>query len=214
MKNDKKIFTPQELWYGGFYELAIELGDAGDDQKIACALAEVWSQPRIAGPFEKCDIEPYEQKPTRILLEPRHYYGTIECVPLHPVCCGTCMIQEDAESEGSSWLILYIPYEALHRIIGYSEGSPIVNETFVPVIDMFRAIALAVYRRCGFKLALIGHEISGDFYADTLTTHDIPCSYCGFLLPNVHPVTQEVQGDESDPPLVWYKPQLSEESHG
>ena len=120
MKNALNLFTPHDLWRGGFYELAIELGDADDIKKITCALAEMWSQACITGPFERNDIEPYEQKHTRLLSEPRHYYGVIECTPLRSVCCGTCVIPEDVESGGSSWLLLYIPFGALHQVIPYS----------------------------------------------------------------------------------------------
>ena len=42
------LFTPDGAWFGGFYELALEVGARSDD-RLRAALAAVWSHPDLDG---------------------------------------------------------------------------------------------------------------------------------------------------------------------
>jgi hypothetical protein len=52
------VFTPDEVWAGGNYELAVVLGSRDD---LARAFERLWAHPRIAGPYASSAVEPEEQ---------------------------------------------------------------------------------------------------------------------------------------------------------
>jgi hypothetical protein len=52
-------FTPDEVWAGGNYELAVVLGSPDD---LARAFERLWAHPRIAGPYASGAVEPEEQQ--------------------------------------------------------------------------------------------------------------------------------------------------------
>lgn len=60
-------FTDRENWTGGFYELAIEVGDC-DDDRLDREIAAAWADPRLDGPYDRRDIEPDAQATTQACL--------------------------------------------------------------------------------------------------------------------------------------------------
>ena len=52
-------FAPQNVWFGGFYELAIELGKSSDERLFE-ALKVLWQHSSLQGCYLKDDIEPDE----------------------------------------------------------------------------------------------------------------------------------------------------------
>ena len=53
------LFTPEERWWGGCYELAVAVASR---ELLAEAAVRVWAFPRVAGPFERSDVEPDAQE--------------------------------------------------------------------------------------------------------------------------------------------------------
>jgi hypothetical protein len=56
----ERIFTRQDSWTGGSYDLAIELG-ARDDERLSLTLDALWSFPGLDGCYEFFDREPHQQ---------------------------------------------------------------------------------------------------------------------------------------------------------
>ena len=64
-------FTNKDSWSGGFYELALELGNYSDeysDKRIASALKAFWSYPLLNGVYLRRDREPAQQQCISILV--------------------------------------------------------------------------------------------------------------------------------------------------
>ena len=53
------IFTHDDRWAGGNYELAVAVVSR---ELLAHAAARVWAHPRVVGPFERFDVEPDAQR--------------------------------------------------------------------------------------------------------------------------------------------------------
>jgi hypothetical protein len=56
----EKLFTADEAWNGGFYELALEVGARSDD-RLRAALKALWSHPDLDGCYLDRGREPSDQ---------------------------------------------------------------------------------------------------------------------------------------------------------
>jgi hypothetical protein len=175
-------FLDPENWTGGFYELAIELGER-DDRRLSHALASVWADPRVEGPYLLRDAEPEDQAAVTPTLAAQdnsgHLRGRASLPEGQVVVCGTVIMRED---HGPDWLDFYLPVGALAaadaRIGAYPFGSEVVIgddqstaaslQWRTPVDLWLTSIAEAVFVRVPFRLAVIGWEMSGQLYADDL----------------------------------------------
>lgn len=71
------------------------------------------------------------------------------------------------------------------------ESSSETSRPWREIIDAWLAkIGVTVYNRVQYRLALIGHEVSGEAYADELLQTGIPARrYIGYLWPDGDTVT-------------------------
>lgn len=98
-----QYFTAPDTWFGGFYELAIELGPRSDERLLA-ALTAVWSDPNLDGAYLDRCMEPWQQARQTVTTESLqigHLQGLARLPNDVTVACGTCLIRED---DGPDWL--------------------------------------------------------------------------------------------------------------
>jgi len=181
------LFTPSDVWSGGFYELALEYGRSPDAELIN-ALAYLWSLPNLEGCYLDPDREPNEQPRLEFdesLVEHGHLRGVATLPNGARVACATCCVRE---CEGSDWLIFYCPMGALAKIYpvgGFPFGKMNHDSWRVPMDAWLVDIGRRVFERTPFRLGLVGFEASsGDYYADEVSVSALPDKrYVGFLMP-------------------------------
>jgi hypothetical protein len=182
-------FTQQDAWTGGFYELALILGERSD-KRLFDALVMIWKHPSLDGCYLDHTKEPYEQLrivPSEELLESgQHLRGLAHLPNGIQVPCGTVPIRED---RGIDWLIFYLPMGALQQaydVGGYPFDIDIKSpESWQkPIDDYLSEIGLYIFAEIQFQLGLIGHEVS-TATDEELAKDGIPDErYMGYLLPS------------------------------
>ncbi|MFD7258794.1 hypothetical protein [Streptomyces sp. NPDC059874] len=114
--HDPASFTDDENWSGGFYELAIEIGDRSDEL-LELGLSALWRAAAIDGCYGRRDREPGEEDEVSCtvssLAEFGHLRGTVALPSGRRVVCGCLAIRED---DGTDWLAFYLPVGALSRV--------------------------------------------------------------------------------------------------
>jgi hypothetical protein len=174
---DNRKFTSKDVWNGGFYELALEIGERSDD-KLFAVLQAVWSHPFLDGCYLQKDKEPRDQQ--RIVPNLRHIASGFHLLGIATlpntlkVACGTIPIRED---DGLDWLSLYIPMGALssaYAVGGYPFDEGKGKDWRVPLEDWFAEIGETVYQTAKFQLGLIGLEVSGETDSKEVATNGIP----------------------------------------
>lgn len=204
-----EILTPRNRWYGGFYELAIQVGPTGNDVAIADLLKTFWMLPNITGPYETNEIEPTDKPVVTADPDERHYYGFTQLSDGHTVVCGTYVVKETCEPGGSDWVLLYVPAQDLQSKLGSSDKCTknIGEVELAPLVDFLVEAAGVAFNVAEFKLGLIGFEVSGETYAETITANDIQTLCMGVLLPHGHGLIKEAKEGRLLPSgLVWYPP--------
>jgi hypothetical protein len=204
-----KLDTVKEIWSGGYYELAIELGPHSDEN-LDNALTALWSHNTLQG----CWIERQkeyldcEQEPPSLalLLSNSSLYGLATLPDGNRVVCGSLAVRESEEGDdgverfGIDWLDFYVPVGALEKI--YDVGNYPTDDSAVKLwLDPLNAwlveLGQHLYSQVRYKLALIGHEVCGLTYSDEVTSSAVPSKRnMGYLLP--------AAGQ-----LNWYPPTLS-----
>ncbi|WP_018350411.1 hypothetical protein [Longispora albida] len=189
---DSSKFTITDNWAGGFYELALELGDRSDE-RLERALRSAWAVAGVEGCFADRSAEPDAQHPVACTLaslnEHGHLHGIVQLPNGAKTVCGVVAIRED---DGPDWLDFYLPLGALGhadpRVNTYLPGDP--SDTAAgsfawrrPIDDWLAEVGAGVYTAVGYQLGLIGWEVSGDTYAADLTGDPAPCQGMGYLVP-------------------------------
>jgi hypothetical protein len=185
----ERIFTADDVWNGGFYELAIEVGPPSD-QRLRAVLEAIWQHPDLDGCYSDRGREPAEQP--RKLPDRIEGYSHLQGIARLPngsrVACGTCLIRE--EDDGSDWLDFYVPMGALGTAYP-SGGFPFGTNADWPgpwrqeVEDWLAAIGQQALRATAFRLAIIGFEVSGQVYAAEIAARGIPEErFVGYLWPS------------------------------
>ncbi len=171
---DPASFAERENWYGGHYELALELGlrrRSDADAALLRGLAAIWREPDLDGPYPDGRSEPEDQVRTepvpRDMAEPGHLYGQATLPTGATIVCGTCVSRQRGD-DGVDWLILYLPMGALdvadERVGAHPFPGPVgavSSRTWREPIDAWlAAIALRVRAAVEFRVGVIGHEAS------------------------------------------------------
>jgi hypothetical protein len=187
-------FTDEATWDGGFYELALELGQRSDERLVA-ALAAVWSEPDLDGVYLSRDVEPDRQQRhpiTSELLDHGHLQGLARLPNGAAVACGTCHVRLDDDPD---WLDFYLPMGALaaaYPVGGYPfEPDGESSRQWRDQLDPWLAdIGVRVFERVPYRLGLIGFEVSGELRADTVRRTGMPEQHpFGLLWPIADAVT-------------------------
>lgn len=185
---DQRLFTRPDTWHGGYYELALELG-AHSDQRLCEALQSIWTYSSVEGCYLEGDREPSAQHRIEVDqtdLEQR-LYGVAQLHPGVRVACGTFVVRE---TDGPDWVGFYIPMGAIEGLLetgGYplnadQERNRLWQDKFDNwLIDLGKHVFDVVQ----YELGLIGHEVSGDFYAVDIEATGVPAARpIGFLWPS------------------------------
>ena len=188
--NNPTSFTDRENWFGGWYELAIEIGGTSDE-RLQGALSALWRAAAIEGCYGHRDREPEEQDEVACtvssLAEFGFLRGTVILPTGHRVVCGCVAVREDG---GSDWLDFYLPVGALERI-DERFGSYLFDQTSGEAVfawrrtydDWLADIGASVYQEVPFRLGLIGFETSGSVDARELNGTPPEERWMGYLLP-------------------------------
>jgi hypothetical protein len=184
----RQIFTPSDIWNGGFYELALELGGRSDE-RLQAALRRVWSFPLLEGCYLYTELEPSKQPRIEVpsVLEET---GQLHGIALLPngkrVACGTFIV---CEEEGPDWLGFYVPMGALSRTYD-AGGYPFdverrSHKKWQQELDSWLAdLGVYVFQAVPYRLGLIGCEVSGNAYSVNIEKRGIPDDrYIGYLWP-------------------------------
>lgn len=185
-------FTQDDNWYGGFYELALELG-ATSDARLERALTVLGEVAGVPGWYGSRDHEPHEQAKVDCSLESlqryQHLHGIVDLPDGTPVLCGVAAVREDG---GSDWLDFYLPLGSLGRAdprVGAfpypfeGEGALAHLAWRRPIDDWLADLGRQVYARVDYSLGLIGHEVSGDTYGADLAEGPPEQRRIGYLIP-------------------------------
>lgn len=183
-------FTKDNIWVGGFYELAIEVGPRSDEQ-ISAVVNTIWSHPTLEGCYLDRNKEPYDQQkitPSQFALASGlHLLGLAQLPNGHRIACGTCNVRE---LDGPDWVDFYMPMGSLGEAY-YVGGYPFDREVNSsdhwqkPIDDWLMEMASYVFSTARYKLGIIGLEVSGQEYSSRLEETGIPEErYYSFLWPS------------------------------
>jgi hypothetical protein len=173
---DPADFCDDENWHGGYYEVAVNLGNRNDlesDTRLRAAREALWSVDDLQGPYVDRWSDASEQ--ARAVLEgldieePPPLYGLARLPTGDVVVCSNHVIREieNPGEDSCDWLDLSLPLGALGRVDqrvgaypfddqdGSIEWRRSLDDFFV---DIVRTVAAAV----SFRYAVIGCEVSGD----------------------------------------------------
>ncbi|TYC22462.1 hypothetical protein FXF52_20675 [Micromonospora sp. MP36] len=188
---DAAAFTLADNWHGGFYELALELGGAGDDERLRRALVAVWRIAGVVGCYANRQSEPSAQDVVPCTVESLerfgHLRGVVELPSGDRLVCGAVAVREE---HGADWLDFYLPLGALGRVDGRVGGYPFLpddDDSLAwrrPVDDWLASVGRRVYDEVDFRLGLIGFEVSGDTSAEKLGRGPTSPRRIAYLVPD------------------------------
>lgn len=158
----------EDNWHGGFYELAIKLGDA-DDARLDAALVALWGAAALPPPFRRQSGEPADVSAESLLAGHLHSVATIP--GLGSTLCSVIVVREESWHSGvtrydADWLDLCLPLGALGNLDARVGAYPFAEEGDSrgwrePVEQWFATLATAVFEAAPFEHAITGDEISG-----------------------------------------------------
>ena len=164
---DNNLFTPQEVWNGGHYEMVI-LPRTNCREEVYTLLKGLWSCPCLDGCYPRRDCEP----PTQARVQPcatdgnEHLYGLATLPNGKVVACGSFATDYagEADSLGGYWASFYLPLGALSTAypVGAYPFGPMdrISEWKLPVDSLLVEIANWVHARSLIRLALVGFEMN------------------------------------------------------
>ncbi|MEV6849314.1 hypothetical protein [Actinoplanes sp. NPDC051411] len=185
-------FTIADNWHGGFYELALELGDTSDT-RLEAALGVLWSAAEVEGCYGSRQIAPADQQivpcTQASLLQFGHLHGVVRLPNGAPIVYGVVAVRED---NGPDWLDFYLPLGALGRAEPRSNehmvGDPSSGSASLawrrPIDDWMAGLGVRVYAAAGFQLGLIGNEVSGQTDAAAIAGDPPTRRWIGYLIPS------------------------------
>ena len=171
--NDPADLHDLENWYGGSYELAIELGPV-DDDRLQLAVAAMWGAAEIRGSFVRAEREPRDHIPAALRLpEGGTLYGLVRLPTGKEIVCSVWAL---TEADGSVWLSLSLPLGALGLLEPRVGSFPVGEDGGAASLVWRRQIddwlgngvAKRVFAETPFKLGLIGWEPAGEGDTDQL----------------------------------------------
>ena len=172
------LFTAEDAWYGGFYELALEY-ERGTVPGLAEGLAAVWNADALVGCYLNPGRDPEDQPRTEFetsLSFVGHLYGVATFSGGRKVACGTCCVREDG---GADWLVFYCPMGTLGNVypVGAFPFDVDDHELWRVELDSWLTkLGTEVFTAAPFRLGLVGFETSGDLYASDVLTGGVPAN--------------------------------------
>jgi hypothetical protein len=180
----ERFFTPEERWWGGHYELVVELGPRSDDRMVA-ALQALWTHPALTGPYADRTREPTEQAPVDPATGIDGHLLGVATLPdgLRAPCGSWAHRRESPPADGpyqDDCLGFYLPVAGLAAVwpqIGsfpFPEPADEDDPEFPfpdkwrrvddqpwqePLEAWFAEIGTSIFERAPYRVGLIGFEI-------------------------------------------------------
>lgn len=199
----KRVFTKEEAWLGGFYELALEFAQ-GNNENLDKALQLLWDDPRLEGCYVDRSKEPHEQAriaPSWEALEKHGHLHGILHMDNRLVACGCCAIKEE---DGPVWIVFYVPtgsQECTFSDLGEFQVKS--REWREPLEIVLAQLGEKVFDQTPFSLGLIGYEVSGEAYSKELKKTGIPSQRLfGYLWPKQGKLTHYATNQWSPPQMA------------
>ena len=198
---DMGLVDPGDLaepnnWTGGWYELAIELGQR-DDERLGHGLTMLWNLAGIQDCKALVSRDPYrlvDAPLTTASLEQHQLLGAVRVPSSHKVVCAITAVRGD---NGPDWLDFGLPLGALawtdERIGGFPfdpDGGPASLAWRSPIDDWMSSIALNILHTLGLALALIGFEVLGQLRSEEVANQVPEPRHFGIVLPGAFPEYQ------------------------
>lgn len=180
---DSNEFNASDRWLGSYYELAIELGISGDNDRLLAAANCLWSLPMLNGPWVA--RSQFGQPPSNLKVQENTIAPCYGVLILGDNLAAGCVVHTLWEYEGSDWLALCIPTGWLETLFDVS--YPLLKQTnpwVRQVDDLFVEIGSAIFDTVVYRMAVIGEEVSSIYSADSIKPHDLQNT--PFLLTQQH----------------------------
>jgi hypothetical protein len=179
-----RVFTRDDAWSGGSYDLAIELGPR-DDARLTRALEALWSCTDLDGCYEFADREPHEQLRVNVgafsLETPLH--GIARIGSRAQIACRTVVVRFD---DGADWIYVSLPLGSLGHIfeVGafpFEDGGDL---SWRPALDEWLCgLGRRAFNAVPFRLALVGWDGGELDDAETFHTSGVPAErWVGYLV--------------------------------
>jgi hypothetical protein len=123
------VFTKEDgdVWAGGYYGLAFELGPSSD-ARLQATMYAVWSFARLDGCYLRSDVEPADQAkltPSLTLLEEQ---SQLYCVVTLPEGCRVAAgVTALRGFDGGDWFDISVPMGALDSEVGL---DPVLHDAY------------------------------------------------------------------------------------
>ena len=165
-------------WIGGYYELALELGER-DDARLEEAIGSLRNLAAIDGCWVLVGLKPSRYEPASpsltSLLRFGQLRGALELPTSQRVVCGMVAVREEKEPPfyAPDWISLCIPLGALVKIEPSVGGYPFGSldgslQWRRPIDDWLAEIGSQLFATTSFRLGLIGMEPYGEAWSDRL----------------------------------------------
>ena len=164
------FFTPADVWFGGYYELYLELLSPSP-ARLNSVLEALWSHPTLDGCYLDNDVEPSEQPKVRVgeRADNDRLYGVAKLTNGVAVACGSyCFSSLDGDQDEPlpqhNGLALFLPMSALSRaypVDAYPFGPMQGALEWKNELDAWLVeIGKFVYERARFDQGLVGFEVN------------------------------------------------------
>ena len=148
-----------EQWHGSHYELSMAYPLLSQQERLHL-LRCTWSDVNLLGIVETPDQfgQPWHDPAPRDATDAHHSYGYIHLTDDHIVGCGSYFTSWG----DATWHSLYIPLGQLDRIFPVHYPLAPDDDQWISIVDAsFATLGAHIYREMGFKLAVLGEEVSG-----------------------------------------------------
>lgn len=177
MNEHKDIFIDKDLRCGGFYELAIQVCPSIDNYPIELYTDFIWTLNNVSGPFDE-DFKTIEPD-----IENIQHRGLIS-LDNFVIPFMTYNIREDEPIEtGFNWFDICFYTAAIEKVFG-SEYQTWTDNPKVPeqLTEFFNSILKDLYKIFPFKLAILGFEVSGQYYLADLKNETNTWAHSAFFV--------------------------------
>ncbi len=184
------LFTAENTWIGGYFELALEVSEQRNDDKLFTAFEALWRYPFVEGVYMDRDIEPSDQPLLPVLREYIAGYGTplygIAHIGNASLACRSSFVRHD---DGSDWLDFLIPVGALAPLFPlggfpFGTGEPQLEASLTTIDEWLIQMGQAIYSASPYALGLVGFDVSGNANARGVQAKGIPVErYMTYLWP-------------------------------
>jgi hypothetical protein len=165
MTNSKDIFLDKELKTGGFYELAIQVCPSADNEPIKLYTEFIWTLKNVEGPFD------FDYNKISADIENIQHNGILT-LDNYVIPFMTYNIREDEPIEtGFNWFDICFYTTAIEKVFGAEYETWTENPKPPKQLEQFiETVLKSLFELFPFKLAIIGFEVSGQYYFDNFKT--------------------------------------------